>query len=75
MARFGSESYSKEELTTELGASYLVNAAGLEISSSFRNLAAYIQDWLSELRNDKRFIVSATGKAEKAVQMILGELT
>ena len=32
----------------------------------------YIQNWLSVLRDDKRFIVSAAGKAEKAVNLILG---
>lgn len=73
IARFGSESYSKEELTAELGASYLVNAAGLETDSSFQNSAAYLNGWLSALKNDKRFIVSAAGQAEKAVRLILGE--
>ena len=73
IANFGSESYSAEELTAELGASYLVNAAGLETPSSFGNSAAYIKGWLSVLKNDKRFIISAAGKAEKAVSLILGE--
>ena len=71
-AYFGSEAYSKEELIAEIGASALVNVAGLETAKSFRNSTAYIQNWLSVLRNDKRFIVSASGKAEKAVHMILG---
>ena len=71
-AFFGSEAYSKEELIAEIGASALVNHAGLETASSFRNNAAYIQNWLQVLRNDKRFIVSAAGKAEKAVSLILG---
>ena len=71
-AYFGSEAYSKEELIAEIGASALVNVAGLETTKSFRNSTAYIQNWLSVLRNDKRFIVSASGKAEKAVHMILG---
>ena len=57
----------------ELGASYLVNAAGLETASSFRNSAAYIKGWLSTLKNDKRLIVSTAGKAEKAVRLILGD--
>ena len=69
---FGSEAYSKEELIAEIGASALVNVAGLETAKSFRNSTAYIQNWLSVLRNDKRFIVSASGKAEKAVSLILG---
>jgi len=71
-AFFGSEAYSKEELTAEIGASALVNVAGLETAKSFRNSTAYIQNWLQVLKGDKRFIVSASGKAEKAVHMILG---
>ena len=72
-AFFGSEAYSKEELIAEIGASALMNAAGLETPNSFRNSAAYIQNWLHVLKNDKRFIVSVSGKAEKAVQMILNQ--
>ena len=71
-AFFGSEAYSKEELIAEIGASALVNAVGLETDHSLRNSAAYIQNWLKALRDDKRFIVSASGKAEKAVNLILG---
>ena len=71
-AYFGSEAYSKEELIAEIGAAALVNHAGLETANSFRNSAAYVQNWLKVLRDDKRFIVSAAGKAEKAVNMILG---
>ena len=71
-AFFGSEAYSKEELIAEIGAAALVNVAGLETAKSFRNTTAYIQNWLSVLKNDKRFIVSASGKAEKAVNLILG---
>lgn len=71
-AYFGSEAYSKEELIAEIGASALVNASGLETAASFRNNAAYVQNWLQVLKSDKRFIVSASGKAEKAVALILG---
>jgi len=71
-AFFGSEAYSKEELIAEIGASALVNHVGLETADSFRNNTAYVQNWLTVLRNDKRFIVSAAGKAEKAVNLILG---
>jgi len=71
-AFFGSEDYSKEELVAEIGAATLINHVGIETSSSFRNNTAYIQNWLQVLKNDKRFIVSAAGKAEKAVNLILG---
>ena len=70
---FGTEDYSKEELVAEIGASALVNHVGLETTSSLRNNSAYIQNWLSVLKNDKRFIVSAAGKAEKAVNLILNQ--
>ena len=70
---FGTEDYSKEELVAEIGAATLVNHVGIETDSSFRNNAAYIQNWLKVLKDDKRFIVSAAGKAEKAVALILGQ--
>ena len=72
-AFFGTDTYSKEELIAEIGAATLVNHCGIETSSSFRNSAAYIQNWLSVLKNDKRFIVSAAGKAEKAIALILNQ--
>ena len=46
---------------------------GLESSTSLQNNAAYIQNWLKVLKDDKRFIVSAAGKAEKAVNLILNQ--
>lgn len=70
-ANFGSEDYSKEELVAEIGSAALVNRAGLETASSFTNSAAYVQNWLQVLKGDKRFIVSAAGKADKAVEYIL----
>lgn len=70
-ANFGGEEYSKEELVAEIGSAALVNHAGLETSKSFRNSAAYVQNWLQALKNDKRFIVSAASKADKAVSYIL----
>ena len=73
IAFFGSDAYSKEELVAEIGAATLVNHCGIETSSSFRNNAAYIQNWLKVLKDDKRFIVSAAGKAEKAVNLILNQ--
>ena len=68
---FGSENYSKEELVAELGAATLVNFLGLETTKQFRNSAAYIQSWSKALREDVKLIVSASSKAEKAVNYIL----
>lgn len=69
---FGNEEYSKEELVAEIGAATLVNMAGLETAKSFNNSAAYIQGWSSKLRENKRMIVEASSKANKAVNYILG---
>lgn len=70
---FGSEDYSKEELVAEIGSATILNIIGVETKDSFTNSAAYIQNWLSVLRNDVKFIVSASSKAENAVKYILGE--
>ena len=70
---FGNEEYSKEELIAEIGASMLVNICGLETDGSIKNNVAYIQSWMKALENDKRLIITASSKAEKAVKFILGE--
>lgn len=70
---FGSQDYSKEELVAEIGSTTILNIIGIETKGSFTNSAAYIRNWLSVLRNDVKFIISASSKAEKAVKYILGE--
>lgn len=70
-AAFGSDSYSREELVAEIGSACILHELGLETPSSFTNSAAYIQSWLRALKNDKRLIISAAARAEKAVKLIL----
>lgn len=71
VAAFGGEEYSKEELVAEIGSASLMDMLGIETTKTFRNSTAYIQSWLKVLKNDNKFIVSAAGKAEKAVNYIL----
>lgn len=71
LAAFGSEDYSKEELIAEIGSSFLMHHVGIESDKTFNNHAGYIQSWLKVLKNDKKFIVSASGKAEKAAKYII----
>ena len=73
VAAFGSETYSKEELVAEIGSASLMNIVGIETPKTFKNSTAYIQSWLQVLKNDNKFIVSASSRAEKAVNCILGE--
>ena len=64
--RFGDEAYAAEELVAELGASYL--AADLDLEPEPRpDHAAYIASWLKALKNDKRAIFTAAGRAQAAV--------
>lgn len=72
LASFGSETYSKEELVAEIGSASILNYLGIETDKTFNNSASYIESWLQVLRNDNKFIVSASSKAEKAVNYILG---
>ena len=73
LAAFGSEDYSKEELIAELGAAALCGRCGIESKSSFKNSVAYIGGWMKAIEDDPNLIVSAAGKADKAVSFILGE--
>ena len=71
-AAFGSEEYSKEELTAEIGAAGILNHLGISTEGTLKNSAAYIQNWLKALRDDKSLIVGAASRAEKAMNFILG---
>ena len=59
-------------MVAEIGAAAMLAHLGMESQKTFRNSAAYIQSWLKALKNDPKMIVSASGKAEKAVAYILG---
>ena len=69
---FGSEPYAKEELIAEIGASMLVSYAGIQTEDTDRNTAAYINGWISKLEEDPKLIIGASGKAQKAVDYIIG---
>lgn len=71
-AFFGNDEYSREELVAEIGAAALLSHCGIETSASLRNSAAYIQSWLRALRGDKKLIITASGAASKAFELIAG---
>jgi antirestriction protein ArdC len=72
MAEFGSDLYSMEELIAEIGSAYLSSFTGIE-QKSMDNTVAYIQGWLAKLKNDKRFMVQASGQAQRAVDFIINQ--
>ena len=59
---------AKEELTAEIGACFLNNLTGIKVTE--KNNVAYIKGWLSKLKNDKKLIIGASGKAQKAVDYL-----
>lgn len=67
---YGSEQYGIEELTAEMGASYLSSVAGIG-EKTLDNSVAYINGWLGQLKRDKRLIVYASGQAQRATDFIL----
>lgn len=71
---FGTISYSKEELTAEIGSAFLNNILGIATPDILTNTASYLKGWLVPLKNDKKFIFDAAKKAEKAVKFLLGEI-
>ena len=70
-ARFGSESYSREELVAEFAAAFLGHEAGVD-PSRVEQSAAYIASWLRALRDDRRLAVIAAGQGQAAANLILG---
>ena len=71
-AAFGDDDYSAEELVAEIGSASILATLGIENEKTFRNSTAYVQNWLKALKNDKKMIVTASAKAEKAIKLIFG---
>ena len=65
---FGSASYFAEEVTAELGASYVCAALG--IAPRVRH-ADYIGAWIKTMKADKRCVVRAASAASKAADYLL----
>ena len=66
------EDYSKEELIAEMGAAMLCAMTGI-VDKTLDNTASYIDNWMRAIRDDKKLVVCAAGKAQKAADFILGE--
>jgi len=69
-AAFGSEDYGFEELIAETGSCLLCAEIGIE--PDFDNSAAYLKNWAKSLKDNPKWFVLASGKASKAVDLVLG---
>lgn len=70
---FGSHAYSKEELTAEIAAAYLIEYTGIDLKKVVGNTAAYIKHWSARLKEDPKLIVQSAAASEKACNFILGK--
>jgi antirestriction protein ArdC len=73
--RFGDELYAAEELIAEMGAAMLCAVTGIDQTATIPQSASYIENWLTALRSDKKLILGAAAKAQKAVDLIAPEST
>ncbi len=70
MVPFGTPSYAMEELVAEMGSAYLSRFAGI-LPNEIENTVAYLDNWLGVFKKDKRFLITAAGQAQRAVDMVL----
>ena len=66
--RHGIDAYAFEELVAEMGAAF--TCAHCHLPARLEH-ASYIDSWLQALRNDKRLILHAAGKAQMAADYLL----
>jgi len=70
--RFGSEQYSREELTAEIGAAFLCAMTGTDVPVS-DNQAAYIAGWLRYIRDGSAVdVIRAATDAQRAADFLVG---
>ena len=64
------EDRAREELVAELGAAFIGGTIGFKIESR-EDHAAYLQSWLSALKNDKKALFTAAREAQSAADYLL----
>ena len=72
-SHFGDETYSREELVSEITQNLIFSELSLDNSEVADNSIAYLKGWLEKIRNgDVRTITIAAAQAQKAADFILG---
>ena len=66
---FGDNFYAFEELVAELTSAYMLAYLGYE--SQITNNVDYIDNWLSVMKDDKKFVIQAASQAQAASDYIL----
>lgn len=68
--KFGSMNYAKEELRAQMASAFLSMEIGIPLDVRYN--AAYTQDWLQALKNDKKEFFRAAKDAEKIATYVMG---
>lgn len=75
VGEFGSDPYAQEELVAEMASAFLCGMVGID--SGLDRSAAYIDHWSdrikAETKKDKRWLVMAASRAQKAADFILAQ--
>ena len=71
--KFGDKLYAKEELVAELGAARIGQELGFD-KRILNNNAAYLDGWISSLKQEPKFILSLMSDVDKASRMILSKI-
>ena len=67
-------SYALGELVAEIGSCYVAEHIGVPVDNPTDDQsAAYLKSWLKALKNDPKFIFTASKWASKAADMLLGD--
>lgn len=69
--RFGDNAYAFEELVAEIGSAFVCAAQGVRMEGLQHS--AYLANWLSVLKSDKRAIFTACSKAKEAAELLNGK--
>lgn len=70
--RFGSERYSREELTAEMGAAFLCALTGTDVPVA-ENQVAYIVGWLRQIQDGSAAdVIRAAADAQRAADFLTG---
>jgi antirestriction protein ArdC len=67
--RFADAGYAMEELVAEIGAAFLCADLGITLETR-EDHAAYVQSWLTVLKDNKRAIFTAASHAQKAADYL-----
>lgn len=66
VSKFGTQSYSREELRVEIASAFLCQELGVPMAASlFESHSAYLADWATVLRSDPQEIIKAASDAQK----------